>query len=173
MTSDFEKTVKIINFKKTVKIVLSVIALILFLLTPILIEVVPYVIGVFREEAYYKKYFKETCEYVKENQEVYEEFSKYQISLYESENSNTIMEIEREGEHQEWRDIVFDHIFRARVHTNDNDVCVVYEIDTPEYYIHIVYQNDIYLNDGPERDTLVYITNDISVRMGSVRNGVV
>lgn len=173
MTSDFEKTVKMINFKKKVKIILSVIALILFLLTPILVDAIPYTIGVFREEASYKKFFKEICEYVKENQEVFEEFSKYQISLYENENTNTDMAIEREGEHQEWRDIVFDHIFRARVHTDDNDVCVVYEIDTPEYDIDIVYQNDVYLFDGAERDTLVYITDNIEVRMSSVRNGVV
>ena len=168
MTSDFEKTVKIINFKKTIKIILSVIALILFLLTPILIEVVPYVIGVFREEAYYKKNFKEICEYVKENQEVFEDFSKYQISLYENENTNTDMEIEREGEHQEWRDIVFDHIFRARVHTNDNGVCVVYEIFGGEYDILICYQNDIYL-EGRENDTFVYITDNISVGLYPVR----
>ena len=160
-----------LKFKKAVKILLVIIAVIIIIISiPILIVLFGYSIPEWIDDAQYKKIFKEICEYVEENQEVYENFSKYQISLYD--NGNTDMEIEREGEHQEWRDIVFDHISRARVHTNDKGVCVFYEHLGAKYDIVICYQNDIYL-DGYEDDTLVYVTDNISVELSSVRFGVV
>lgn len=161
--------------KKLVKILFFIIAIIIIIIIiPILILMfkyyIPYLIDCYSEDAQYKKIFKEVCEYVEENQEVYESFSKYQISLYN--NGNTDMEIEREGEHQEWRDIVFDPISHARVHNNDKGVCVFYERLGAKYDIVICYQNDIYL-DGYEDDTLVYVTDNISVGLSSVRFGVV
>ncbi len=156
--------------KKTVKKIIIITVITAVVITPILMflfEYISYLNYLKEEEASYKAYFKKVCEYVDENQEVFEDFSEYQISLYDGEND--YMEIEREGEHQEWRNIVFDHISRARVHTNDIGVCVVYEHLGESYDIVICYQNDVYLFGGAESDTLVYITDNISVRMSSVR----
>lgn len=156
--------------KKTVKKIIIITVITAVVITPILMflfEYISYLNYLEEEENSCKEMFKDYCEYVKENQEVYEKFSEYQISLYDGEND--YMEIEREGEHQEWRDIVFNNISRASVHTNDYGVFVVYEKLWEPYDIVICYQNDVYLFGRAESDTLVYITDNISVRMSSVR----
>lgn len=155
--------------KKTVKKII-IITVITAAVVPILIFLFKYISYLNRIEEVenrYKKIFKDFCEYVEENQEVYENFSKYQISLYD--NGNADMEIEREGEHQEWRDIVFNHISRAGVGTNDYGAYVAYEHLGAKYDIVICYQNDIYLVQGDEDETLVYITDNISVGLYPVR----
>lgn len=152
--------------KKKIIILLIIIVIIAVPISILLFEYISYVNYLEREEATCKEMFKDYCEYVEENQEVYEKFSEYQISLYDNGNDDT--EIEREGEHQEWRDIVLSHISRARVHTDDNGVCVVYEKYGAKYNILICYQNDIYL-EGLEDDTLVYVTDNISVGLYPVR----
>lgn len=152
--------------KKKIIILLIVIVIIAVPISILLFEYISYVNYLEREEATCKEMFKDYCEYVEENQEVYEKFSEYQISLYD--NRNTDMEIDREGEHQEWRDIVFNNISRAKVYTNDNGVFVVYEKLWEPYDFEIYYQNDIYLY-GNERETLVYINDNISVHMSRVR----
>ena len=156
--------------KKTVKIIIITViaAIIMVPVLMLLFQHISYLNYLEEIEANYRKNFKDFCEYVEENKEVYEEFSKYQISLYENENTNADMEIEREGEHQEWRDIVLNHISRARVRTNDNGVCVVYEKNRSIYDIVICYQNDVY-SDENESETLVYITDNISVGLYPVR----
>ena len=157
--------------KKAVKIIIIAVitAAVIVPILILLFEYISYLNYLEEEEAINKELFKEICEYVEENQEVYEDFSKYQISLYENKNTNADMEIEREGEYQEWRDIVFNNISRASVYTNDYGLCVVYEKLWEPYDIVICYQNDVYLFGGTESDTLVYITDDISVRMRRVR----
>ena len=160
-----------LKLKKSVKKIIIITVITAAVIAPILILLFNYIsyLNYLEEvENRYKKYFKEVCEYVEENQEVYENFSKYQISLYENDNSNKKMDIERDGEHQEWRDIVFNHIGRAWVYTNDKGVRVFYEKYGEKYDILICYQNDIYL-DGYEDDTLVYVTDNISVGLYPVR----
>lgn len=155
--------------KKAIKKLIIITVIAAAVIVPILIllfEYISYLNYLEEEEAICKEMFKDYCEYVEENQEVYENFSKYQISLYDNRNDD--MEIEREGEHQEWRDIVFNNISRASVYTNDNGVFVVYEKLWEPYDFEIYYQNDIYLY-GNERETLVYITDNISVHMSRVR----
>lgn len=159
----------ILKSKKSVKKIIIITVIAAVVVVPILIllfEYISYLNYLEEVEANCKEMFKDYCEYVEENQEVYENFSKYQISLYDKENTG--MEIEREGEHQEWRDIVFNGISRARVFTNDYGVYIVYEKLWDPYDIEICYQNDIYL-EGFESDTSVYITDDIEVRMVRVR----
>lgn len=157
-----------LKFKKIVKILFFIIAVIIIIISiPILIYVVPYSIDFYMEEAYYKEEFKTVCEYVKENQETFEDFSKYQISLYDKENTN--MEIEREGEHQEWRNIVFKYANSAKIGTNDKGVYVLYEMYGNKYDILICYQNNIYLDGYEKEDVLVYVTNNISVLISRVR----
>lgn len=156
--------------KKAVKKLIIITVIAAAVIVPILIllfEYISYLNYLEEEEAICKEMFKDYCEYVEVNQEVYENFSKYQISLYD--NGNTDMEIEREGEYQEWRDIVFNNISRASVHTNDYGVYVVYEKLWDPYDILICYQNNLHLFGRSESDTLVYITDNISVRMRRVR----
>lgn len=161
--------------KKAIKKLIIITVIAAAVIVPILIllfEYISYLNYLEEEEAICKEMFKDYCEYVEENQEVYENFSKYQISLYDInlyDKEDPYMDIEREGEHQEWRDTVFNNISRARVYTNDYGVYVVYEKLWDPYDIVICYQNDVYLFGGTESDTLVYITDNISVRMSSVR----
>lgn len=58
----------------------------------------------FYEEVY--SHFDEIYVYVLENKEVYKEFSEYQISLLNDDN--ICFNVEREGNMQEMRDIVFE-----------------------------------------------------------------
>ncbi len=159
-----------LRLKKTIKKIIIITVITAVVITPILMllfEYISYLNYLEEEENSCKEMFNDFCEYVEENQEVYEKFSEYQISLYDGEND--YMEIAREGEYQEWRDIAFNHISRARVRTNNHGVYVVYEKLWDPYDIVICYQNDVYLFGGAESDTLVYVTDNISVRMSSVR----
>ena len=91
----------------------------------------------FYEEAY--SHFNEVYEYVLENKEVYKEFSEYQISLLN--DNNTHFDIEREGDMQEMRDIVFQPFNSATVGTNSYSgvVSVWFYLYMPSYEINCYY----------------------------------
>ena len=91
----------------------------------------------FYEEAYSR--FNEVYEYVLENKEVYKEFSEYQISLLNDDNTSFI--VEREGDMQEMRDIVFRHFGSATVGTNSSSgvVSVWFYLHMSSYEINCYY----------------------------------
>ena len=91
----------------------------------------------FYEEAY--SHFNEVYEYILENKDVYKEFSEYQISLLNDDN--TSFNIEREGDMQEMRDIVFRPFQQATVGTNSSsgEVSVWFYLYMPSYEINCYY----------------------------------
>ena len=103
----------------------------------------------FYEEAY--SHFNEVYEYVLENKEVYKEFSEYQISLLN--DNNTHFDIEREGDMQEMRDIVFQPFNSATVGTNSFSrvVSVWFYLHMTSYEISCYYcPNGIKVNESNE-----------------------
>lgn len=103
----------------------------------------------FYEEAY--SHFNEVYEYVLENKEVYKEFSEYQISLLN--DNNTHFDIEREGDMQEMRDIVFQPFNSATVGTNSSSraVSVWFYLHMTSYEINCYYcPNGIKVNESNE-----------------------
>ena len=90
----------------------------------------------FYEEAY--SHFNEVYEYVLENKEVYKEFSEYQISLLNDDDTYFI--VEREGDMQEMRDIVFQPFNSATVGTNGSgEVSVWFYLHMTSYEISCYY----------------------------------
>lgn len=57
------------------------------------------------QEAY--KHFEEVCSFVKENENIFTELPEYQCSL--SNDTNEVVTIEREGDMQDKRDVVFKY----------------------------------------------------------------
>ena len=80
--------------------------------------------------------------YVLENKDIYEEFSEYQLSLLDE--NNTMFEIEREGDMQEMRDIVFKYFGTAYAGKNGyGELTVNYNHDMNHpYYITCYYCKD-------------------------------
>lgn len=99
----------------------------------------------------YEKSHKEAIEefnavykYVLENKEVYEEFSEYQLSLLDG--NNTAFEIEREGDMQEMRDIVFKYFGYAKAFDNGSgNITVAYNraLEHPYYISCTYYKNGV------------------------------
>ena len=86
--------------------------------------------------------FNTVYKYVLENREIYEEFSEYQISLLD--DNNTVFEIEREGDMQEMRDIVLKYFgYSYAVKNSEEEITVNYnhEMNHP-YFITCCYYND-------------------------------
>ena len=102
----------------------------------------------FYEEAY--SHFNEVYEYVLENKEVYKEFSEYQISLLN--DNNTHFDIEREGDMQEMRDIVFQPFNSATVGKDGSgEIGVSFYLYMPSYEISCYYcPNGIKVNESNE-----------------------
>ncbi|MCH5194294.1 MAG: hypothetical protein J1F11_10055 [Oscillospiraceae bacterium] len=103
----------------------------------------------FYEEAY--SHFNEVYEYILENKEVYKEFSEYQISLLNDDNTH--FDIERKGDMQEMRDIVFLPFNSAAVGTNSSsgEVSVWFYLHMPSYEINCYYCPNVIIKE-PEDD---------------------
>ena len=86
--------------------------------------------------------FNTVYKYVLENKDIYEEFSEYQLSLLDE--NNTMFEIEREGDMQEMRDVVFKYFGTAYAGKNgygELTVNYIHEMNHP-YYITCYYYKD-------------------------------
>lgn len=133
-----EKIIKAVGITVWITIILAAVGFVAY-----------HVLVYFAMKDSYEKSHKEALEefntvykYVLENREVYEEFSEYQLSLLDE--NNTVFEIEREGDMQEMRDIVFKYFGRACAgEDGSGDVTVVYnhEMNHP-YYITCIYYKD-------------------------------
>lgn len=86
--------------------------------------------------------FNTIYKYVLENKDIYEEFSEYQLSLLDE--NNTMFEIEREGDMQEMRDIVFKYFGTAYAGKNGAGEFIVNYVDemSHPYYIDCIYYQD-------------------------------
>ena len=86
--------------------------------------------------------FNTVYKYVLENRETYEEFSEYQLSLLDE--NNTVFEIEREGDMQEMRDIVLKYFGPAYAGKNGAGEVIVNYVDemSHPYYIDCIYYQD-------------------------------
>lgn len=90
--------------------------------------------------------FNMIYKYVLENRETYEEFSEYQLSLLDE--NNTVFEIEREGDMQEMRDIVLKYFGSAYAGKNGlGEITVNYNHGMNHPYCITCY----YYKDGVNR----------------------
>lgn len=88
--------------------------------------------------------FNTVYKYVLENEEVYEKFSEYQLSLLDG--NNTVIEIEREGDMQETRDITFKYFGYAKAFDNESgNITAVYNcaLEHPYYISCTYYKNGV------------------------------
>lgn len=83
--------------------------------------------------------FNTIYKYVLENKDIYEEFSEYQLSLLDE--NGTMFEIEREGDMQEMRDVVFKYFGTAYAGKNGTGELIVNYVDEMHhtYYISCIY----------------------------------
>ena len=111
------------------------------------------------------KDFNEICEYVKENEEHYITISEYEMSKLNDEMQYLLLE--RQGEYQESRDIVFYwfYVATAYISTITGEEIVQYGAQAnPCYSISVIYSDDISAGIT-EDDTTRIISDDIFVSL--------
>lgn len=87
--------------------------------------------------------FNEICQYVAENEEHYITISEYEIAKLSEENQSFL--IERYGEFQDSRNIIFLKSYDARVSYNSNtnkEEVRYYLKPAPSYHIQVVYSDN-------------------------------
>ena len=92
------------SYSKKVKIIILIICI---LVMPFLIQSIPFIVNQIKRDYEAHRHFEEVYEFVKKNEEIFLEFSEYQCSS--SKDINTIINIEREGNMQDIRDIIFKY----------------------------------------------------------------
>jgi len=150
--------------------------IIIFILSAAAILLTCYILYKINEKKEYNAvldYFRTVCEYVEQNQEVFTEFSEYQISLLEDTTDSFY--IKPTGEYQERRDIYLKYAHWSNVSFSSREKnlgTVMCGIDCYDYDITIVYGNDIvnkYNISGDEQccviddNIYIYIEKDIPI----------
>lgn len=156
---------------RTIFKVISIIIIIaiILLLIPLALSL-PYSIQYEKEHKAAYKDFQSVCEYVRENQNIFEEFSEYQLSLI---NDNQPFDIEKEGEYQEQRDVIFKYVDSANVNIDMNGITFVYYhaySSSSSYDIVITYEKNRTISH--ESKGRFYIGDNLTVAMVRMRTGI-
>ncbi|MBP1545842.1 MAG: hypothetical protein J6A37_04475 [Oscillospiraceae bacterium] len=159
---------KIKTALKSILKAIKVMLIILFILTlPFTIKSIPFIIDQIQDNYAAQKRFKEICNYVRKNEQVFIEFTEYQSSLTLERKSGFI--IEHEGEMQDKRDIIFQYFRTSSTGIDeDGNAIVSYQCKCGKYgsyEITLLYFKGYGKNSNDDTETSVTINDNMRIFM--------
>jgi len=153
---------------KTILKAVKVMLIIIFILTlPFIVPSIPFIFEQAQDKFAAQKSFKEICSYVKENEQVFVEFTEHQSSLTLERKSGFI--IEPEGEMQEKRDIIYKYFSTSSTGIDeDGNAIVSYQCKCGKYgsyEITLLYFKGYGKNSNDDTETSVTINDNMRIFM--------